>query len=475
MLPLLAATLFAPQDLIELGARKELFVDRHLIESVDGVELVLHPPRDEGEVLRFDAPWEGGFSGYVTAIQDGGEVRLYYRGRPLGSTDNGPLEVTCVALSEDGLTFEKPALGLYRVSGTLGNNVVLADAEPVTHNFTPLLDERPGVPPDERYKGLGGSERSGLVAYVSADGLEWRKLQDEPVITDGKFDSQNVAFWSAHEGRYVCYFRTWSGGGWTGYRTVSRATSDDFRTWSATAPMTFGDAPPEHLYTNQTRPYPGAPHLYVAIAARFFPGRRVLTDEQARRVGVDAKYSGDCSDAVLMTSRGGEVYDRTFLEGFVRPGIGLSNWVSRTNYPACGLVRTGPEELSLYVQHDYAQDSAHVRRYSLRLDGLASARAGYDGGELVTRPVTFDGARLVVNFATSAAGEARFELRATDGEPLPGFSYADHAPLIGNEVAREVRWSGDLAALAGRTVRLAVRLKDADLFSVRFAPAEEGR
>ena len=112
-----------------------------------------------------------------------------------------------------------------------------------------------------------------------------------------------------------------------------------------------------------------------------------------------------------------------------------------------------------------------MRRYSLRLDGLASARAGYEGGELVTRPLTFEGARLVVNFATSAAGEARFELRDPAGEPLPGFTYADCAPLIGNEIEREVPWPGDLAALASRPVRLAVRLKDADLFALRFAPA----
>ena len=46
--------------------------------------------------------------------------------------------------------------------------------------------------------------------------------------------------------------------------------------------MGFGNAPPEHLYTNQTHPYCRAPHLYVATAARFMPGRQVLTPEQAR-------------------------------------------------------------------------------------------------------------------------------------------------------------------------------------------------
>lgn len=153
------------------------------------------------------------------------------------------------------------------------------------------------------------------------------------------------------------------------------------------------DAPPEHLYTNQTSPYFRAPHLYVAIAARFFEGRQVLTDEQARAIHVDPAYFRDTSDAVLMTSRGGAVYDRTFLEGYLKPGIGPQNWVSRTNYPALNVVQTGPTEMSLYVNQDYAQPTAHLRRYSLRLDGFASARADAQPGEMLTRPFIFTGNR----------------------------------------------------------------------------------
>ncbi len=42
----------------------------------------------------------------------------------------------------------------------------------------------------------------------------------------------------------------------------------------------------------------------------------------------------DCSDAILMSTRGGDNYQCTFMELFLRPGIGLQNWVSRSNYPA---------------------------------------------------------------------------------------------------------------------------------------------
>ena len=458
------------QEPLDLGSRRELFVDRTLIDRLEGAELRLSQPRDEGVVLRFDSPWEGPFCGYATVLRDGGRHRVYYRGLPKAGGDNGPLEVTCVATSVDGLRWTKPEVGRFEVGGTKRNNVVLANAAPASHNFSPFIDARPGVPVDARYKALGGSERSGLLAFASADGLTWRRLHDKPVITAGQFDSQNVAFWSVNEDRYVCYFRTWSGGGWSGFRTISRSTSDDFETWTKPTPMTFGDTPSEHLYTHQTNPYFRAPHLYVSIAARFFPGRRVLSADQARAIGVNPKYFGDCSDGVLMTSRGGTRYDRTFMEAFVRPGIGASNWVSRTNYPALGVVQTGDDEMSFYVQHDYAQPTAHLRRYSLRLDGFAAVHAPYGGGEMVTHPLTFTGETLDLNFATSAAGELRIEIQDADGQPIPGFALNETPPIIGNEISRSVVFGkgARLGSLQGRTVRLRFVLKDAHLFALRF-------
>jgi hypothetical protein len=131
--------------------------------------------------------------------------------------------------------------------------------------------------------------------------------------------------------------------------------------------------------------------------------------------------------------------------------------------------------MSLYVNERYAQPTAHLRRYSLRLDGLGSARAGADGGELLTRPLTFSGGRLTLNLATSAAGEARVELQDEGGQPLPGFALADCVPVIGNEIERVVTWSradgatDDLSGLAGRPVRLRIALVDADLYALRFA------
>jgi len=234
--------------------------------------------------------------------------------------------------------------------------------------------------------------------------------------------------------------------------------------------MTYGNIPREHLYTNQTHPYFRAAHIYVAVAARFMPGRQVLTRKQALQLNVNPGYFKDCSDAVLMTSRGGTQYDRTFMEGFIRPGIGLQNWVSRTNYPALNVVPTGPEEMSLYVQREYAQPTAHLRRYSLRLDGFASVYAPYDGGYLTTKAFIFAGKKLTLNFATSAPGYLRIEIQDVRGAPLPGFTLQDCPELIGNFIDRPVSWKAgvDLSPLVGRPVRLYVRMKDAHLYSFQF-------
>ena len=165
--------------------------------------------------------------------------------------------------------------------------------------------------------------------------------------------------------------------------------------------------------------------------ARFLPGRQVLNEKQARQLKVNPNYFKDCSDAVLLTSRGGSVYDRTFMEAFIRPGIGLQNWGSRSNYPALNIVQTGASEMSVYVQHDYAQPTAHLRRYSLGLDGFTSIYAPYKGGSMTTKPFMFTGGKLLLNFATSAPGYIKVEIQDTKGEPITGYSLSDAQELIG--------------------------------------------
>ncbi len=453
-----------------MGDKREIFIDNYLIDKLNEVRIIKQTPHDEGSVLSFDNAWEGLFCGYCTVIKDGEQFRVYYRGLPTAGKDATNTETTCIAESADGIHWQKPDLGLFEIGGTLKNNVILANEAPSSHNFSPFLDKNPNVDPTQKYKALAGEDKVGLRAYVSPDGIHWMKLRDEAVISGFAFDSQNVSFWSESEQCYLCYFRSWTGGGYSGFRSVSRTTSKDFITWTKPIAMTFGDTPMEQLYTQQTSPYFRAPQIYLAIGGRLMPGKQVLSNEEAKNLNVDPGYFKDCSDAYMMTTRGGNVYDRTFMEAFIRPGIGMKNWVSRSNYPALNVVQTSPEEMSLYVNQDYAQPTAHLHRYSMRIDGFTSLSAPYDGGEMITKQFTFSGHELEINYSTSAAGEIRFELQDENGIPLPDFALEDSQSIIGNEISRIVRWKrgAELQSITGKTVRLRVRMKDADLYSIRF-------
>lgn len=462
----------AADDAITIGSHRELFVDRLVIDRLNGAALRLHEPQPAGIALRFDKPWEGSYSTYVTVMQEGGRYRMYYRGLGDAKLDGGRHEaVTCYAESSDGSHWTRPDLGLYEVLGTRQNNVILSGQKDYTHNFAPFVDSRRGVPGEERYKALAGSIKSGLAGFVSGDGVHWKPWNGgKPLITKGLFDSQNVAFWSEAEQQYLCYFRTWTKAGFNGFRSISRAASKDFIHWSEPVQMDFGEPQAEHFYTNQTQPYFRAPQIYLALAARFMQGKAILSPEEVAKLGVAKDQVADCSDGVLMSSRGGNRYDRTFKESVIRPGPDRGNWNSRSNYPACGIVQTGPAEMSVYVDRHYAQHSNFMERLALRLDGFVSLNAGYGGGEMVTRPLRFSGKRLAINYATSTAGGIKVEVLDGAGRPIAGYGMSDADEIAGDQVERVVSWKGktDLAALAQAPVRLRFAIKDGDLYSFRF-------
>ena len=291
---------------------------------------------------------------------------------------------------------------------------------------------------------------------------------------------QSSVFWSQHEQCYVCYVRVWKNfgkerlrPGFTGdTRWIGRTTSPDFINWKPIKFMEYTpDAFPDQLYLPNTQPYVRAPHIYVAVTARLSDHRLVITPEQAKALSVPKDAWRDTSDAIFMTSRGGFRYDRPFMSSFLRPGPGSQNWVTRCTFPVQGIVQTGPNELSFYVERDNAQPTEHIRRYTLRLDGFASVHAPYQGGEASTRSLRFQGSRLRINFATSAAGWIRCEVQDASGKPIPGFELRNCREMAGDHIDRTVTWrtSSDLSRISGQTVRLRFVMKDADLYALQFS------
>lgn len=453
-------SLTAPADEpIAIGSRRELFVDRFLVSELKNTVLKLHEPQ---LIPSVSPPRPNGH--YATVLKAGDKFQFYYRGdtKPGNHWKQGweqyhAGEVTLYAESQDAIHWTLPKLGLFEHETFPQGNIVLMNEFLVNHNFTPFIDTKPGVPPEQKYKALGGiayqphpehlavrDKRGpgGLKAFVSSDGIHWKKLRDEPVVPEdwGKyFDSQNYAFWSETERCYVCYFRRFI----KGWRGIARTTSKDFITWTPFVEME-ANLPKEHLYTSCTQPYFRAPHIYVATPTRFMDKR------------------GAATDILFMSTRGGSKFDREFTESFIRPGIGKDGWADRANYAAIGIHQTGDAEMSLFLTGG--------RRYTLRLDGFVSVNAPLAGGEFITKPFTFTGGKLEINYSTSAAGQIRVELQDADAKPLPGFALDDCEPIYGDHIARIVKWKSgaDVSALASKPVRLRFEMSDADLFAVKF-------
>ena len=454
----------------DIGSRLELFVDDWLIERMDGVSLQMHQPVPQEVTLQLDRPWESSTSALLTVEKDGDRYRMWYRASADQDQRAAYLE------SADGKSWERPNLGLVEWDGSSDNNIMVDGT--VASELSAFRDGNPAATAEQRYKAIARvrhhtKDRDAMRGLTSPDGIHWTVLDKDPLLVapeDGTrpiFDSQNTVFWDGVRGHYTAYLRSWipdDGSGGTdrgkGFRSIRRSTSEDFLEWTDPVQIDLGDSTPEHLYTNAATPYFRAPHIYLMFPRRFVPERKFHAD--FNEIGA--------SEGVFMSSRDGIKWDRRFMAPFIPPGPDPDNWTDRNMTVGRGVVPTGPAEISLYYKEHNRRPTGRFRRGSLRTDGFVSAHATFGGGELVTRPLTFSGSELVLNYATSVLGALRVEVQDAEGRPIPGYTLDDSEEIWGDEIERIARWrnGSGLGQLAGQAARLRFVLKEADLYSLRF-------
>ena len=470
---------------ISIGTVRQLFIDDYLIDHMNGVTLELHPPLSAQTVLQPENPWEGQTLAYPSVFKDGNRYRLYYRasGPPLDAPtttspgDQKQMEWSYTALAEspDGVHWTKPKLGLVDFKGSRQNNLVWPTEGNEGKDLIPFLDTNPDASPEERYKALAAITGVALGAVASPDGIHWHAMRKEPVIANlpinPLMDPPNHAFWDEQQRQYVAYLRGWIH---DRIRSIRRCTSKDFLNWSAPEYIDMG-SDIEHLYTNMCTPYERAPGIYFMFAKRFVPWRKFFNDWP---------YYG-LSEIVLLASRDGMRFHRTFMEPFVRPGLDPQNWHERAMIMAKGILKTSPTEMSLYHFEHYRTKAVRLRRDIVRPDGFASVHAPYQEGEFTTKPIVFKGKTLEINYSTSVAGGIRIEIQDAAGNPIPGYRLEEAEEIFGDEVDRSVTWridsqvrmqgqhrylarAANLSSLADRPIRLRFVMKMADIYSFRF-------
>ena len=471
---------------MDIGDRKQLFIDDRLIGQRHGLTFEMHPPVKHGAVIVPELPSEAGRVGpYGSVVRDGDRLMMWYWAMERRDTQKGR-RALCLALSEDGHQWEKPMLGLVERGGSKENNAVPANGDTVSINPNGEAKERFVL---LRAEGFGGADKGGLYLSFSGDGIHWR--QHKPRLLPLLPDTQNQVQYDRRLGRWVAYVRLWDPD-----RRVGRIVIDDLKApWpydkSATPHYIWGkDHPPVpkreiptvfatdeldpddcDVYTPVVVEYPWADDVYLMFPSLYqhFPGPND-----------GGLYPNDgLLDIHLAVSRDAEHWARPSR----RPYLGLGREDepdSKRLYMFAGMVRTGDTIHHYYggsqLTHGHysAVKSLHgtgsVCHATQRLDGFVSLQAGARRGELATAPLVFQGARLELNVATASTGLCRVEIQDDAGHPVDGYALADCHPIRGNSVSHVASWGGksDVSALAGKSIRLRIELANADLYALQF-------
>jgi hypothetical protein len=504
------AVVYGETPAVDIKSSRQPFVDKHLIDSMRGAALELQKPIPRDIVFRFDKPWEGNTSAYYTILKNKDRYLMYYRCSRFKPITNGEdQEVTCLAESKDGIVWERPSLNLVTFQGSRDNNILFA-GDP-SHAFAPFYDRNPSASKDAKFKAVGVEARGprgwnwALFAYKSPDGIRWSKMQKKPILTGAAFDTLNQALWDPVRKQYVVFFREFRNQQnqvWRfedqGFRDIKVAYSKDFINWSAPLWQDYNNEGPltTDFYTSSILTYPGNPSLYFNIALRY-----VINRSQSK-----ANYRSNYSDLIFLTSRSAGRTWNMWPQAFLRPGLSADRWQHHvSNLPARGLVDTRtdsfsdspvpetvarPIEWSFYAAEGFQRDVVKLRRYTLRQHGFVAISdtsnitphfrnggeldAEFLGGEVITKPLTFKGSKLFLNYSTSANGGVRVELQDVNGTPIDGYSLSDSSVLFGDQLDKAVTWkrgrgvSSDISSLVGKTIRIRFIINDADIFALQF-------
>lgn len=472
LLLLLALGAASAADPIDVGDRKQLFIDDRFVASKDRVELRVNPPQKLG-LLRDErgVPLQGHVG---RVIEDGGKIRMY-----LGAEDVEVLE------SDDGLRFRRTGVKL----GGGGFPTIFLDpheADPARRYK--LFRLKFGQPFDPAVHGV--------FASYSADGEHFTEAgQVLPFFTD----NPPLVHWDERIKKYVIYTRALAYDSENQRRICRIETDDPLKPWphrkSGNDRMFFStenadvvlkadaeDDPHSDLYYNASALYPWAQDVYLMFPSNF----RHFSPQ--RNPYVRPRVAGQWEDfgmleVQLAVSRDGVSWTRPDREPYVAPGL-ADEWDRWYVVGGPGIARRGNFLYQYYYSSGRLHDSALLRAeyddpagsyggvgvVKQRLDGFISADVDHKGGWLTTPPVVFKGNRLRLNVDTGAMGTAFVGLLDEAGRPIPGFSADDGEEIGGNFVDQVVHWKGnpDVSVLAGRPIRIHFKLRRAKLYAFQF-------
>ena len=215
------------------------------------------------------------------------------------------------------------------------------------------------------------------------------------------------------------------------------------------------------FYTNAHSLYPGHEDVHLCFVARY------------RRGG------DDCSDISVAVSLDGDIFN--FPPG--GPVITQEDWEwGPTAEPGAGfiipmtaLTPFGNDQIGLVyggssVAHKWPRtvEVEHFSRWALWDKERLVSLAAEEHGEFVSAGLILHGSQVFINARTEMSGRIVAELLDAMGETVPGFTFDDCDPVIGDHSRALLSWRGrsNLSEQIGKKIFLRFRMTRANLFSL---------
>lgn len=522
---------------VNIGQTRQLFLDDHIVEEARDVVWQVHRPRRHlaNPIVKADQPWEqngGGvdlYGGTVFYDEEDEIFKLWYRvyGSPAKGSDGRWHEppgsyMACYATSTDGINWEKPILGLRAFDGSTDNNLLLATEGGAEQLRRPNLIKDYSEPDaGQRYKMVYLNEidgRWGLSKGFSADGIHWdtnvgeRKVFEKSVAPNGLlfgWDEGNQEFVHFHrkggeesrervdvDGRFV-----------RRKAAIVRSSSPDFIAW--------GD-PVEVLSRSETDPPYWSPSHGMDLAGMQYTDDLYIgtvdtcttfhVEDQSEDLSPEQwrVYSSMFAEyrTEFVFSRDNKDWKRLWPGWEFFPPAQWRAWDDKTIGVDRPIVHNGQilwfycgnnlplgvniPDHPLYEIQDTVVNGEYlgfsIGLATMRLDGFVSMDGYEPAGTLVTKPLLFEGDRLLINarapetaFDTATNpyrpfGKLTVEILGEKGQPLSGYTADDCDAFTGDETSHVVTWNGSpsVGTLAGQPVQLRFNLRNTALYALEF-------
>ena len=454
---------------IDVGHRKQLFIDDHAVESTEGVSRRLHRlERHPGNpVLVGDRPWERWLVSpngrAVLFDRETAEFKMWYMASHMEEGAPGGFRYkVAYAVSQDGAHWTKPNLGQVDWEGSRDNNLIPRGVNWMRR--ANVIKDLRDPDPRRRFKMTYVDVFDGQPAITkgySADGIHWR-LNGDGKPWFRRPHNGNLLGWDPRIRRYVFYVRMRAA-----QNTVGRAVSGDFVTWSE----------PETVMA----PGPDEPDLHFKGLAAFlyedlYLGWLWVFERGAKEFVAAA--------AELAVSRDGIHWSRPFPGSFVLERGEDPAWDSALSIPVAPVVHD--QRIWCYywgenmpytvdsirkVKDGWFRDGQRIQRATglatLRLDGFVSLSAPGEGS-VTTRLLQTPGGRLTVN--ARVGGDLRAEILDGDGNVIPGYGVQQCHPVRGDSLRHAVTWGtgSDLVPRRKAGLRVRFHLRDTDLYAFQL-------